>query len=214
MGNDQFGFLPDENGFARWRCAKCGEVIRNISHHWITLDIIAHMRAHKDDGNQSDLAGKVALSPPTLRDSFQRDRRLVSQWTPETFYTIPPLTVFKEVKNSPIIPKDALPKSSTILKASKLNLPVGTRKHFLVISPTITNEGLYSMQVKDGVTEGAFPLNKTNLEVMCAAAGVDSDAWVGFEFDALVVPTKNAKDQTPTLGWYIVRDSVKKTTPA
>lgn len=169
----------------------------------------AHRRDFKDDGNQADLRGGKAIAPPSLKTSFHKDSKVTFLLASETFFSQPPLTVFKGGENSPVIPKEALPKSSTILKAAKMNLTVGSRKHFKITAPTTTNEGLYSIAVKDGVQEGTFPLNKTNLEVLCDRLGMDSDQWIDAEFDGLVVPTKNAKDQTPTLGWFIIRESVK-----
>ena len=115
----------------------------------------------------------------------------------------------------PVIPKEKL-EGGAILKPSKLNLRIGDR-----IACTITrghevnDKGLYSIPVDyvngKARASGRFPLNQTHLVMLSKAVGdADTDHWVGYSFDVLVVPQNNPQTGQQVPAWSILSDTIRK----
>jgi len=101
------------------------------------------------------------------------------------------------------------------LKPDKLGLQVGKIVSFIIKGPHTSNAvsgkqvASVPVQAKDPPVEGDLSLNTTNIRVIVAHLGDDSDKWPQHRFDALVLPVTNPQTGQQTKGWSVIGDSVK-----
>lgn len=102
----------------------------------------------------------------------------------------------------------------TILKPSYLSLPVGKTVKMEITAPHVDNSGLLSIPAVARYDEeektGHFPLNTTNLRLLTAVLGNNTDTWKGAKYDVIVIPSNKPSGGGQVTGWAVIDGTVKK----